>query len=134
MGILTKMLGTKIFLLLSLTALGYSIPQAELRIIIHLHQDDFQPGPARGSEFGHFRESEFNPFLGSQGGRGFEAGSDYSDDEEETDEKTAEETDKETEGGTEVGEEEDDSDLDDQPVEPQAEETGDDYSDRWAPY
>jgi len=43
--ILTKMLGMKIFLLLSLSVISYSVPQPELRIIIHLHQDNFQPGP-----------------------------------------------------------------------------------------
>merc|ERR1711970_869085 len=70
MGILTKMLGTKIFLLLSLSVLGgYSMPQPELRIIIHLHGvDNFQPGPARGSPRG----------------RSIEGGSDYSDDDAET--------------------------------------------------
>merc|ERR1739846_45516 len=70
MGILTKMLGTKIFLLFSLSVLGYSIPQPEMKIIIHLHYDDFQPGPARGPE--------------PVGRRRFEGGFDYSDDEEET--------------------------------------------------
>merc|ERR1711887_154311 len=69
MGILTKMLGMKIFLLLSLSVLGYSMPQPELRIIIHLHGvDNFQPGPARGSPRG----------------RSIEGGSDYSDDDAET--------------------------------------------------
>merc|ERR1712215_435431 len=69
MGILTKMLGTKIFLLLSLSVLGFSMPQPELRIIIHLHGvDNFQPGPARGSPRG----------------RSIEGGSDYSDDDAET--------------------------------------------------
>merc|ERR1711887_508967 len=68
MGILTKMLGMKIFLLLSLSVLGYSMPQPELRIIIHLHGvDNFQPGPARGSPRG----------------RSIEGGSDYSDDDAE---------------------------------------------------
>merc|ERR1712055_423410 len=68
MGILTKMLGMKIFLLLSLAVLGYSMPQPELRIIIHLHGvDNFQPGPARGSPRG----------------RSIEGGSDYSDDDAE---------------------------------------------------
>merc|ERR1712212_1101422 len=52
MGILAKMLGTKIFLLLSLSVLGYSIPQPEMKIIIHLHQDEFQPGPAPGPALG----------------------------------------------------------------------------------
>merc|ERR1712055_404521 len=67
--ILTKMLGMKIFLLLSLSVLGYSMPQPELRIIIHLHGvDNFQPGPARGSP----------------GGRRIEGGSDYSDDDAES--------------------------------------------------
>merc|ERR1739846_220046 len=94
MGILTKMLGTKIFLLLSLSVLGYSIPQPEMKIIIHLHYDDFQSGPARGPE--------------PVGRRRFEGGFDY-------------------------GEDEDGSGLDDLPVEPQAEEAGDDYSDHWGP-
>merc|ERR1739844_181302 len=97
--------------LLSLSVLGYSIPKPELKIIIHLHYDDFQPGPARGSELGS---------LPPVGRRGFEAGFDYSDDEDEI----------------EVGEdeeEEDGSGLDDLPVEPQAEEAGDDYSDHWGP-
>merc|ERR1711887_525386 len=68
MGILTKMLGLKIFLLLTLSVLGYSMPQPELRIIIHLHGvDNFQPGPARGSPRG----------------RSIEGGSDYSDDDAE---------------------------------------------------
>merc|ERR1712055_186292 len=66
--ILTKMLGMKIFLLLSLSVLGYSMPQPELRIIIHLHGvDNFQPGPARGTPRG----------------RSIEGGSDYSDDDAE---------------------------------------------------
>merc|ERR1712236_51611 len=64
----TKMLGMKIFLLLTLSVLGYSMPQPELRIIIHLHGvDNFQPGPARGSPRG----------------RSIEGGSDYSDDDAE---------------------------------------------------
>merc|ERR1712055_1140763 len=63
MGILTKMLGTKIFLLLSLSVLGHSVPQPELRIIIHLH--DFQPQP-------------------SHVGNTLEWGEDYNDDEAET--------------------------------------------------
>merc|ERR1712002_1226230 len=126
MGILTKMLGTNIFLLLSLSVLGYSIPQPELRIIIHLHQDDFQPGPARGSEFG-FRGS----LPVDVGRRRFEAGFDYSDDEAETvDEAVI--PNEEIEVG-EDEEEEDGSGLNDQPVEPQAEEAGDDYHDHWAP-
>merc|ERR1739844_61228 len=117
MGILTKMLGTKIFLLLSLSVLGYSIPQPEMKIIIHLHYDDFQSGPARGPE--------------PVGRRRFEGGFDYSDDEEETvDEAVI--PNEQIEVG-EVGEDEDGSGLDDLPVEPQAEEAGDDYSDHRGP-
>merc|ERR1712183_1229861 len=113
MGILTKMLGMKIFLLLSLSVLGYSRPQPELKIIIHLHYDDFQPGPARGPE--------------PVGRRRFEGGFDYSDDEAETVDEAVIPNEE-----IEVGEEEEDG-LDDQPVQPQAEEAGDDYSDHWAP-
>ena len=81
--ILTKMLGTKIFLLLGLSVLGNSIPQPELRIHIHLHQDDFQPGPARGPtpNIGHVG----NRIVTFPGGADypsrqfFKAGSDYGD-------------------------------------------------------
>merc|ERR1712055_543996 len=76
MGIRTKMLGTKTFLLLSLSVLGYSVPQPELRIHIHLHQDDFQPGPARGptSNIGTL------PFPGGYpGGRPAIGETDYTD-------------------------------------------------------
>ena len=62
------MLGTKIFLLLSLSVLGNSIPQPEFRIHIHLHQDNFQPGPARGPT------SNILP-----AGRPAEGGNDYGD-------------------------------------------------------
>merc|ERR1712183_940218 len=116
MGILTKMLGMKIFLLLSLSVLGYSIPQPELKIIIHLHYDDFQSGPARGPE--------------PVGRRRFEGGFDYSDEEETVDEAVI--PNEKIEVG-EVGEDEDGSGLDDLPVEPQAEEAGDDYHDHWTP-
>merc|ERR1712212_1071798 len=74
MGILTKMLGTKIFLLLSLSVLGYSIPQPELKIIIHLHYDDFQPGPVNLQGFQGRRRPSIVP----------EAGFDYSDDQEDS--------------------------------------------------
>merc|ERR1719222_412357 len=94
------MLGMKIFLLLSLSVLGYSMPQPEMKIIIHLHYDDFQPGPASGPEAGFG--------ILPVGRRRFEGGSDYRED---------------VEG----------SGLDDQPVEPQPEEAGDDYSDHWGP-
>merc|ERR1711970_1005686 len=117
MGILTKMLGMKIFLLLSLSVLGYSIPQPEMKIIIHLHYDDFQPGPVRGPE--------------PVGRRRFEGGFDYCDVEEVTVDEVVIPNDK-----IEVGEEEEEEDgsgLDDLPVEPQAEEAGDDYSDHWGP-
>merc|ERR1712002_533985 len=130
MGILTKMLGTKIFLLLSLSVLGYSIPQPELRIIIHLHYDDFQPGPARG--FQPPMEGRRRPSIVPETYVTVpEAGFDYSDDEAETVDKAVNPNEK-----IEVGEdeeEEDGSGLDDQPVEPQTEEAGDDYHDHWAP-
>merc|ERR1711875_89115 len=69
MGILTRMLGTKIFLLLGLSVVGNSIPQPELRIHIHLHQDDSLPGPARGP----------TPNIGHVGNRvgTFPGGADY---------------------------------------------------------
>ena len=40
------MLGTKIFLFLGLSVLGYTKPQPELKIILHFHQNDFEAGPA----------------------------------------------------------------------------------------
>merc|ERR1711970_984064 len=46
MGSLIKMLGVKIFLILSLSVLGYTKPQPELKIILHFHQNDFEAGPA----------------------------------------------------------------------------------------
>merc|ERR1739844_369105 len=46
MGSLIKMLGMKIFLLLSLSELGYPKPQPELKIILHFHQNDFEAEPA----------------------------------------------------------------------------------------
>merc|ERR1712212_584026 len=133
MGSLTKMLGTSIFLILSLSVLGFSIPQPEMRIIIHLHYDDFQPGPVRGPQ----------PNIGYVGKRrpGIvpetyltvpEGGSDYSDDDIETEDEDVIPN-EEIELVGEDEEEEDGSGLDDQPVEPQAEEAGDDYSDHWAP-
>merc|ERR1719222_457582 len=118
------MLGMKIFLLLSLSVLGYSMPQPEMKIIIHLHYDDFQPGPASGPEAG----------FGALpvGRRRFEGGSDYSEDEVETeDEDVIPNEEIELDGEDE--EDVEGSGLDDQPVEPQPEEAGDDYSDHWGP-
>merc|ERR1712002_185705 len=46
MGSLIKMLGTKIFLILSLSVLSYTRPQPEMKIIIHFHQNDFEAGQA----------------------------------------------------------------------------------------
>ena len=40
------MLGMKIFLVLTLSALGYTKPQPEFRIILHFHPNDFQAGAA----------------------------------------------------------------------------------------
>ena len=77
------MLGTKIFLLLGLSVLGNSIPQPELRIHIHLHQDDFQPGPARGPtpNIGHVgnRVVTFPGGADYPSRQFFKAGSDYGD-------------------------------------------------------
>merc|ERR1711970_1300252 len=94
MGILTKMLGTKTFLLLTLSVLGYSMPQPELRIIIHLHQDNFQPGPVgnrivsaskqRGPSYDLGPVSyDFGSVMTSYPRR-YEGGQDYSDDDADT--------------------------------------------------
>merc|ERR1712212_567337 len=121
MGSLTKMLGTSIFLILSLSVLGYSMPQPEMRIIIHLHYDDFQPGPVRGPQ----------PNFGYVGKRRPEGGFDYSDDEEETvDEAAIPNEEIEVE---EDEEEEDGSGSDDQSGEAKIVEAGDDYHDHWDP-
>merc|ERR1712212_1257434 len=128
MGILTKMLGTKIFLLLSLSVLGYSMPQPEMRIIIHLHYDDFQPGPAHGPE----TDSDFRGGL-PVGRRRFEVGSDYSDDVDDTvDEEIDVGEDEEEEDEEEEDEEEEDG-SDDQSGETKIMEVGDDYHDHWDP-
>merc|ERR1711970_270469 len=84
MGILTKMLGTKIFLLLSLSVLGgYSMPQPELRIIIHLHGvDNFQPGPVGNRIVNPIRLK--GPGTMRRRPRIYEKGTDYSDDDAET--------------------------------------------------
>merc|ERR1712212_270818 len=121
MGSLTKMLGTSIFLILSLSVLGYSMPQPEMRIIIHLHYDDFQPGPPRGPQ----------PNMGYVGKRRPEGGFDYSDDEDETVDEAAIPN-EEIEVG-EGEEEEDGSGSEDQSGEPKIVEAGDDYHDHWEP-
>merc|ERR1719244_1985634 len=54
------------------------MPQPELRIIIHLHQDNFQPGPGNGGN----RIVTGN--LTPRGHREDELGSDYSDDDADT--------------------------------------------------
>merc|ERR1712002_124048 len=46
MGSLIKMLGMKIFLILSFSVLSYTRPQPEMKIIIHFHQNDFEAGQA----------------------------------------------------------------------------------------
>merc|ERR1712215_357390 len=87
MGILTKMLGTKTFLLLALSVLGYSMPQPELRIIIHLHQDNFQPGPVQPRGPRGYEGGLDHPARQPRGTRRYgygslyENGSDYSDDD-----------------------------------------------------
>merc|ERR1711862_916339 len=52
MGILKKMLGMKVFLILCLSVLSYSRPQPEFKIIIHFHPEPYQPPPARGGPVG----------------------------------------------------------------------------------
>merc|ERR1712215_52211 len=98
MGILTKMLGMKTFLLLTLSVLGYSMPQPELRIIIHLHQDNFQPGPVqprgpRGYEGGldHPARQPRGPRRYGYGSL-YENGSDYGDDDEFANDKAVADT------------------------------------------
>ena len=52
------MLGMKIFLVLTISVLGYTKPQQELKIILHFHSNDFQAGapgalrqPEPGSDY-----------------------------------------------------------------------------------
>merc|ERR1711942_128043 len=55
MGILKKMGGMKVFLILCLSVLSYSRPQPEFKIIIHFHPEPYQPPPARGGPGGDGR-------------------------------------------------------------------------------
>merc|ERR1711942_373701 len=97
MGILKKMLGMKIFLILCLSVLSYSRPQPEFKIIIHFHPEPYQPPPARGGPVGVGRIDSPAPRpvgVGPaeprrMGGAPFarESGFDYSDDEEETEDE-----------------------------------------------
>merc|ERR1712002_319218 len=63
MGILKKMLGMKIFLILCLSVLSYTRPQPEFKIIIHFHPEPYQPPPARGGSVGVGRidENDYRP-------------------------------------------------------------------------
>merc|ERR1712215_143470 len=141
MGILTKMLGTKTFLLLTLSVLGFSMPQPELRIIIHLHGvDNFQPGPAREIEVPRMRMN--NPF-GSPRGPRIEGGQDYSDDDADTvdedvipNKDVIPNEDEIPDGNVMMGEVELDKDVSgsgDQSGRTKVVEAGDDYSDQRIP-
>merc|ERR1711942_59860 len=159
MGILKKMLGMKIFLILCLSVLSYSRPQPEFKIIIHFHPEPYQPPPARGGPVGGVIDQpgpvrgesglhggfpyNRSPYLTSErrstrmGGAPLarESGFDYSDDEEETEDEAVTPTAEDIEEDIEVG---DDKDVQDE-SEPADQsgttttEAGQDYNDYWKP-
>merc|ERR1719244_1905806 len=116
----------KTFLLLTLSVLGYSMPQPELRIIIHLHQDNFQPG-----------------LVQPRGPRRYEGGQDYSDDDADTvdedvipNKDVIPNEDEIPDGNVMMGEVELDAEVSgsgDQSGQTKVVEAGEDYSDHWKP-
>merc|ERR1711982_241496 len=144
MGILKKMLGMKVFLILCLSVLSYSRPQPEFKIIIHFHPEPYQPPPARGGPVGvgpveprSMNAYQPGPVRGESvggspwaerrrmGGAPFarESGFDYSDDEEETVDEAVTPKVEDIEEDIEVGDDKDVEDGSDpaEPAEPEPE-------------